>query len=274
MTVELHWLTALRAEAAPLIEHYGLARRSGPGSLAVYERDDMRLIISGIGKFAAANAVGYLAAACQNDSAAWLNLGIAGHRELALGTMRYIDIINEAATGNSLYPALVFKSQCAGAALCTVDQPETTFADDALYDMEGYGYFAAATKFASVERVQLLKIVSDNGAADINKIDRRSIAEMITTNLDAIDAFVVAYREALARDDAAYLSATQNIIDSFTLTASQQVLVREGIRRLYALDAAPIVSDIAASACDGSALLEAMNRALKNTRLKLGDRDD
>ena len=52
-------IIAIQCEAKPLLKHYGLKGSTDHGPFRIYEGEDMRLILSGIGKIAAAAATSY-----------------------------------------------------------------------------------------------------------------------------------------------------------------------------------------------------------------------
>ena len=82
----LRLVVALSAEARPLIEHYRLERDSEARAFKVFRRDDVALVVAGLGKVAAAAATSFLhLAAGGGRNAVWLNVGIAGHGSRAVG---------------------------------------------------------------------------------------------------------------------------------------------------------------------------------------------
>ena len=52
----IHLVVALPAEASPLIERLGLRRDMAGRAMRLYVGDDLRLVVSGVGKVAAAAA--------------------------------------------------------------------------------------------------------------------------------------------------------------------------------------------------------------------------
>ena len=73
----IHLVVALRAEARPLIEHFRLRGEPERSPFALYQGDAMRLVISGVGRVAAAGATAHLATRYPESRAAWLNFGMA-----------------------------------------------------------------------------------------------------------------------------------------------------------------------------------------------------
>ena len=82
----IHFVVALPAEGKPLIDRYGLRRRTLRSDYPIYEGNDITLIVSGIGKVAAAAATACLHASTNDHRpGVWLNVGIAGHSQRPVG---------------------------------------------------------------------------------------------------------------------------------------------------------------------------------------------
>lgn len=191
---------ALPAEARPLIEHFGLRRRTGKTAFPVYDNGDMSLIVSGVGKRNAAAAATYLHAAsgAPRDSA-WLNVGIAGSRMRALGEGMLAHSIKDAATKSCWYPPLVFEPPCETTAVLTLDRPASSYADACSVDMEAAGVHATACRFSTAELVHCFKIISDNEANPAQSVTAASAERLVAQRLDVIEA-VVAELSQLARE--------------------------------------------------------------------------
>ncbi len=205
MQILTNFVVALASEAKPIIKRFRLKRCEEARGVTLFARDNIRLIVSGIGKAASATAVGYVAGSELHDTIhIWLNVGIAGHQTLAPGSVGMAHVITDRATGIAYYPSLVFRTPCPSYALECFDEPTTTYAGDAMCDMESSAFFSAAARFSSVEFVHALKIISDNSAADIATLDRASISALVETSLDNIE-FVT---DTLSRLAAEHLFAT------------------------------------------------------------------
>lgn len=192
-------VTALSAEARPLLRHFGLKARTPHGMFPVFEGEDMGLVVCGIGKAAAAAAVAHLHGVTgARADRVWLNLGIAGHPSYPPGAVLLAHSIQDAATGRRWYPPQVMAPTCASAPLVSVDVPETDYPKDALYDMEAAGFYATATRCATGELVQCLKIVSDNRQAPPGRLDARAVEALVADQMDPIARVLAALGE-LAR---------------------------------------------------------------------------
>jgi nucleoside phosphorylase len=204
-------MVALPDEARPLIECYALVRTSQGEPFRVYENPGrgLRLIVTGLGKMTAAAAAGYLFALGGNRrDEAWLNAGIAGHRDLPLGTPCLAHEVVDRASETSWYLPSVLDVACPTDRIYCVDQPETVYADGGLYDMESAGVVATCTRFAASELVQFVKIVSDNRDSPVAEPPRtrrakcragKMVREFVDDQLTVIDEVVGALRTLSAQ---------------------------------------------------------------------------
>lgn len=195
----LNFVVALQAEATPVIDYFGLRRRTDR-AFPVYENEKIALIVSGIGKVAAAAAAGYLHAQTGNHSCTgWLNIGIAGHGRRSIGDGVLVHKITDQITGRSWYPPLTFELPCASDDLITVDEPEAKYREHGLYDMEAAGFYATACRFATAELVHCYKIVSDNLAIPTGAINATNVRTLIEQRLDTIDVLTQSLKALAAR---------------------------------------------------------------------------
>lgn len=180
-------LAALPCEARPLIQHYQLKAQTD-SLFPVYSKDKVHLIISGVGKINAAQAVGYLQAKYLEPNSAWLNIGIAGHRSLPINAHIIAHKVIDHATQRSFYPAILKSLPKKTYTVCTVDQPEKNFSDDHVYEMEASGFMQAALKFSTMEFIHCYKIISDNLETKVC-INPQSVQKLIENNTSDICLF-------------------------------------------------------------------------------------
>ena len=189
----MHFITALPAEARPLIEHFRLRDKCTNGGFPVYRNDGMALSVSGPGKVAAAAATASLAAQDSSRATnAWLNIGIAGHATLSVGRGILVNHISDRATGKAWYPPQLIDTNLPRCSLTTVDIPETGYAGDSLYDMEASGFFPVACRYSTAELVQCFKVVSDNREQTTSGITAQLCERLIADQLDVIEHLVQA----------------------------------------------------------------------------------
>ena len=192
-------VVALPAEAQPLCEHFGLTKVSTPGDVAMFESEQLRLIQTGVGTVAAASAVGYVAGRyAAQQTLAWLNVGIAGHRSLPVGTACLGYKVTDAATNRSWYPPVTFESACANTTIRTVTEASNDYPHECAYDMEAAGFCAAASRFSTSELVHCLKIISDNPTEPSHRVTSALVRELLSAQLPSISSVVATLSEIRA----------------------------------------------------------------------------
>ena len=183
----LHIICALKSEARPLLDHFGL--RALPDASRIYHNADahISLTLSGIGKSAAAGAVTRTHAYFDADrSHAWLNLGIAGHADLPVGQAVMVKKVTDTASGETWFPSRVFSVTIPAHDLLTLDEPGSDYREE-LFDMECAGFFRAVSGVATLELVQALKIVSDNADRPMDDVNPDLASRLIKQNLPVIE---------------------------------------------------------------------------------------
>ncbi|MEE3288093.1 MAG: hypothetical protein VX249_07815 [Pseudomonadota bacterium] len=182
----MNLVVALRAEAQPLIEYFQLEAGSADGLFTIYRGESVWLVISGVGRVLAGAAVAHLHLVSGGKAdVPWLNVGIAGHRQLSIGDLLLASRIVEPATGRSWYPPYTLDSAVQRSELVTVDQPERDFPRCSAYDMEAAGFYAIASRCSTSELVQSLKVVSDNPGTTLD-LSHQQISQLIADQLESI----------------------------------------------------------------------------------------
>ena len=236
-------VVALAAEARPLLAFHRLQGVSDhPYRICAGEQT--HLIVSGVGKIAAAAATAYLRALIGDTPAAWLNIGIAGHGSQAVGTPLLAHKIVDAASGKPFYPTFTAPPPCRTTLLHTVDRAQPATGDVA-YDMEASGFCEAAQRFATSERVHCLKVVSDNPQSPYQTLNAEKVEALIETQLDAV-AQVGEHLRALSQQLHALHADPPGLAELTTrwqFTTTQQHQLRGLLARWQALSKTPIVND-------------------------------
>lgn len=167
---------ALLKEARGLIKELGLTRRKDAPVYDIYEVDDIRLIITGIGKVQAAAAAGYCTGIFGTDDL-YINYGSAAG--MVSGTF-LAAMIKDESTGCEYFPD-ISDSSFRHCTLVTSDNPVSKYEilrssfdmrvgeAPAVYDMEGAAIFAVLKKVVTPDRIIILKTVTDNGNPDFKK---------------------------------------------------------------------------------------------------------
>ena len=255
-------VTALPAEAKPLINHFLLkpthskpfcvfSAGGGPaanfsatkkdGSAAIFggggQDDGIRLIISGMRKEKSGRAVSFLHELSGAQDEAWINIGIAGHRDHAIGTGVLAHKIIDSKTSKSWYPALVFRSPCATEALLTVNRAESRYASPYVYDMEASGFYESALRYSTVELVHCYKVISDNSKSSHWKVTPRLVEQMMGNRLNEITILVTELQKwvKVLRSLEVKTEELEPFLIRWHFTVTEQFQLERLIRRLKTL---------------------------------------
>lgn len=190
---------ALACEAKSLIQHYNLQLQSSESGFRIYQNQDMHLIVCGVGKTSVAAACDHLHSLNkQYEAAAWLNVGIAGQRDLALGSPVVAHKITDAASQQYWFPTLLFKPPCDTLEIITVDEPIQQYSGHYVYDMEASAFYITANRYAPSELVHSLKIISDNQHESTDKINAKLVRKLMQQGLQQID-YMIQQLQTLSR---------------------------------------------------------------------------
>ena len=183
-------LVALKCEASPLVEHLQLTKcTKAKNGILIYENCDTLLAVSGVGKANARRAVNQLASrASDGDYAAWLNIGIGGHGTRSVGDAIIANRIVDRSSDETWYPSFVRKFHFDTGPVATVEQPETEYRDESVYEMEASAFFPSACKFSKLELVHCIKIISDNRQQSPFDLSREDISKLVQLHVNSIAA--------------------------------------------------------------------------------------
>ncbi|MBM9590404.1 phosphorylase [Leptospira sp. 201903075] len=173
---------AVLSEAKPWLELLQAKPLSHPGKFRIFQKESHYIIISGTGKLSMALAVSEFAHNLSKEERKQMkvwNLGIAGAypSELALGDFFWIHKITDVGSQRDFYPDRILNSKFKNeTSLKTFDRPVTKekvvdrflslskeeLLDTSLVDMEGAGFFEAASLYFPLENIALGKLISDH----------------------------------------------------------------------------------------------------------------
>ena len=139
-------------EAKPLIKYFDLKKTNE--RFAVYENNNISVIISGQGKLNSAIATTYILSRRKISNI--INFGIAGSSEYKIGDIFLINKINE-----KFFPDILFSHPFKESEIICSNEVVQK-GSYKLVDMESEGFFKAAIKFLKSHQIHLIKIVSDN----------------------------------------------------------------------------------------------------------------
>ena len=231
-------VVALPAEAGPLKDFFQLKPLRATNN--VFQSDQgIRLLVTGVGRknLNQSFARSEFAKESQQVSPAWLNIGIAGHRELAVGEMMVANKISCAVSAQPSFPTPVLSANHYGEVL-TVDEPELTYPQNAAYDMEAHAFWDMALNYGMLDLIQCCKLISDNPHDGVEKITAALIDEIFFAVSYEIRQHVdllrnLAYeQQQLMSDPAPYLE----IADRIHLNVNQALQVRRLCQRFVSLN--------------------------------------
>jgi len=225
----------LACEARFFLDQYRLSRLENPSSYSVYADADNRihLIVSGVGKVRSAAALSYLHAltGCLAHTV-YLNIGIAGARDRAIGELLFAHKIKEANTARVFYPFPMLLDELSSSTVITVDQPLMAYPDDALIEMEAAGFHQAALNMVTQEQVQTLKIISDNRQQP-DQINPNRVIDLFQQNTTAIQPIIDFLLDFSAGESKYFVEPAHcsDFTKRFHFTHYQQNQLRELLRR-------------------------------------------
>lgn len=233
----LNIITALHAEAKPLIGHFQLKKISHldlPFPIFVNKEQTIYLIVTGVGKVKVAAGTTFLH--CWNGSkptSCFLNIGIAGSAQFALGDCLLIHKITENSTERCWYPFVSLIKNKNQGQLITHDIPQKSYPAAGLVDMEGSAFFQTASHFVSQEHIQIIKIISDNDDFSQNQLNEETVKQFITKKLPSISDVVhyllnLSQQENNLNKDPEHLTEFQS---TWHFTHAQTLQLKEYLRR-------------------------------------------
>ena len=226
----INFVVALPSEAKPLISHYRLTLQPHGRGFPLYVGTHLRLVVTGMGKVQVAAGTAFLAGINASHSGPWLNIGIAGHRSLPVGTATYASKITDQASGRSWYPPQIVNMPGTAAHVVTSDRPVLDYPESVVCEMEAAAFYATATRFVSGELVQCCKIISDNARTDIADITPDSTAELIGDHREDIDRAVQALR-GLADQNSVHATDLEQFCARWHFTATQKVQLCDALHK-------------------------------------------
>ena len=146
------------------------------------------LIISGIGKIATASATGFLHGRldAERKPQTYINIGIAGHGSLSIGTPFIANRISNEERTVTYYPPQIINSGMTSSSLLTCNKPSEDYCGDVGFDMEAHSFYEIASKRATRELIQVVKVVSDNPSSPLSKIKPKMVGELIDKTISRI----------------------------------------------------------------------------------------
>jgi len=233
-------------EAQSTIDSLKLKRLPSAHAFPVFADQRHVLIESGQGATNVACAVGYIAGLITAATPAWLNLGIGGHAQYDIGTLMMAHRIVNNGNGESFYPLMGLLKDIPSATIRSFSEVNLDYRGDDIYDMEAWSFFAAASKFSTIEFIHSIKIVSDNAHTPaselVDKAARKQIAPLFQARQAIINNAIETLAQAIEQKAAAH-SATLYAIqlqDKYHFSETQKIQLRQLLQQWQGVSANPI----------------------------------
>lgn len=215
--------TALPCEAKPLVEHFNLKKDTTIQPFAVYFNQDICLTVTGLGKSAMAAGVAYTQALFGSvEHPVLLNIGIAGHKDHAVGSLFMIDKITDIDSQKSYYPPLVFTPPCPTAHVQTASRPQLGYDQQHLCDMEASAFYETAVRFSSGELIQCLKVISDNRLSPAENIQPKQVSSLIAAHVSTIEMILTKLSRLAEQVSTQEPERFEQLIQKYHFTASER----------------------------------------------------
>jgi len=189
----LNIIVAWMAEARPLVDHFRLEPLSKKYGFRIYRNAEVNLIVCGQGRAAAAAGTAWLQARVPaEENGVWLNVGIAGHRDLAIGSAIVGNLVRDGDSGRWWRLPLRSEEAMTAKEIITVGQPDLDYATDAVVDMEASAFVETALRFAERDAIGCLKVISDNAGQPASALTPARASELVGAQIDAIASLAAA----------------------------------------------------------------------------------
>jgi len=228
---------ALTCEAKPLIHAWQLRKLpSADHPFAIYIGADRVLVVTGVGKINMAGAMSYaLALFDKPHSPILINLGIAGQRDEALGTLCLAHKVTDRESGRCFYPQMPFFVPCKTYSVVTACRPIIDYRADEIYEMEAAGFYEIAVKFSLSELCHVLKVVSDNAQSAITDINEAAVEAWVVGQTPGIEAIITRLTELRQLCVFPINPVYQELLENFHFTVSRASKLKALLQRWQTL---------------------------------------
>jgi len=227
---------ALPCEAKPLVEHFNLKKDTTVQPFAVYLNKEICLTVTGLGKSAMAAGVAYTQALFASaDHRVLVNVGIAGHKNHAVGSLFLIDKITDVDSLKSYYPPLIFTPPCPTANIQTASRPQLSYDQHYLCDMEASAFYETAVRFSTGELIHSLKVISDNELSPAENIQPKQVAALIASHIAAIETLLAELSRLARLITVPEPRLFEQLTQRYRFTTSEQGQLKNRLSRWSAL---------------------------------------
>lgn len=222
---------ALQAEALELINHFKL-KQVNTKPFSIWKNDNIKLIITGIGKIPSAIGTTYISMHDDDKIDGFVNIGVAGHKNLEIGTAIIAQKITDKTSKKRFFPSFLFDIPFKSFDLITVEKIEQKFKKDTCYDMEASSFFETATKFTYLDLVHSIKIISDNYKKSFSK---DKISNLFIPHLSEIENFINNLSAISKENEEKDIDFPKFFIEKWKFSITEQYKLKEVLNKIDAL---------------------------------------
>ena len=228
----LYGVFALRCEAEDFIKVYSLKKDMEEKHFEIYKNHNIKIIISGYGKINASIATTYLLSKniLENEDIIF-NMGIAGAKNCNIGDIFIINKIKDMDSSFDYYPDMLVSCKFREKELYTYGKPVyESISHDELCDMEGSGFFIAASKFMPPHKIFIFKVVSDNLKEE--KIKKAFVISLMKIWTKEVVSFLELCSELLKSEDAINMdekNILNEVCEKLKLTHAEKIKLSNSV---------------------------------------------
>ena len=160
-----YFITALKSEAKPIIDYYGL-EFSGLSNFPLYKNDNFTLLITGVGRKNVSNVLNFFFQKNKVTKNHIINIGISGGKksDCSIGQLFLINKVSDEKSKLSFNLGSQHSFNLQNNEITTVLKPivDNNFNGEAHVDMEAYEICKTVNNLEGLDQLFILKIVSDH----------------------------------------------------------------------------------------------------------------
>lgn len=182
----LIFMCALHCEAKPVIDFYRLKKSPESTDFDLYLNDQIACIVSGMGSEKMTAAVAWAINEVAQSDSIWINLGIAGHKTLIVGSIVIASKLSQFGQQEIIELKPSYDTELPLLPVITQPKESVDYTDDALFDMEAYPFIKAVLSITLIENAVCIKIISDN-QNNLPTRNKARISALIALHMTDID---------------------------------------------------------------------------------------
>jgi len=185
-------ITALKSEAKPIIDYYGL-KFSGLRYFPLYKNDNFTLLITGVGRKNVSKVLNLFFQKNKVTKNYIINIGISGGKkgDCSIGQLFVINKVSDEKSKLVFNLGSQHSFGLQNNEITTVSKPvvDNNFNGEGLVDMEAYEICKTVNDLEGLNRLFILKIVSDHMDMK-HHISANQVESLIKQKIPVIDKFI------------------------------------------------------------------------------------